>query len=307
MLDRKTLAVLKIRAKLLHAARSWFDQNGYIEVQGPTIIPAVGDWMGYFEVKYFDKKAYLTQGLQPYANVFVSCLGKVYTIAPAFRAEKFASRRHLAEYWRIEVAQTCDLESIIKVQEGFVAHICNSLSKSAKEELTQLKYDVDALANVPKSFPKLTYEKVIQILEEDGFDVHWGQQIDPELENHLSQKNNSPFFITKFPTSIQTFFYESPPETPELTLSADLLAPEGYGEIGGGGQIVFDKKVLIQKMTEERIEPNGQEWYLSLIPNNSFPRSGFVIGLDRLVQWICKLGNVKQATAFPRAIDDSYP
>src|SRR3990170_8561446 len=131
MFNEKTLAILKIRAKLLRAVRCWFIENDYVEVHGPTIIPAVGEWPGYFEVKYYDKKAYLTQGLQPYSNAFMANLGKIYTIAPAFRAEKLATKRHLTEYWRIEIAQRCNLRTIIEVQEELVTHVCRSLSKEA--------------------------------------------------------------------------------------------------------------------------------------------------------------------------------
>src|SRR3990170_4545545 len=146
--SEKNTAVMKIRAQVLSAAREWFDQHGYIEVQGPTIIPAVGDWPGSFEVKYFDKKAYLTQGLQPYANAFVASLGKIYTIAPTFRAEKLRTRRHLTEYWRIEVAQQCDLDTIIGIQEELVTHICHSLSKEAVEELKCLNRHVKDIIKV---------------------------------------------------------------------------------------------------------------------------------------------------------------
>jgi len=300
-------AVLKIRAQVLREAREWFDQHGYVEVQGPTIIPAVGDWPGSFEVKYFDKKAYLTQGLQPYANAFVASLGKIYTIAPAFRAEKLTTKRHLTEYWRIEVAQKCDLKTIIEVQEELVTHICHSLSKEATGELRRLKRGVEELAKVQTPFSILTYDETIEILREDGFDIQWGQQIEWDLENHLSHKYNQPFFITEFPIGIQTFFYKSHPKKTELTLSVDLLAPEGYGEIGGGGQMIGEKDVLLQKMAEEKIEPNDQQWFLSLMQDGFFSLSGFVIGLERLIQWTCKLNHIEEAIAFPRVYDNILP
>jgi asparaginyl-tRNA synthetase len=307
MFDAKTIAILKIRAKLLYAARYWLNQNDYVEVHGPTIIPAVGDWPGSFEVKYFDKKAYLTQGLQPYANAFVANLGKIYTIAPAFRAEKLTTKRHLTEYWRIEVAQKCDLKTIIEVQEELVAHICHGLSKEATGELKHLKRSVEDLAKVQTPFPVLTYDKTIEILQEDGFDIQWGQQIEWDLENHLSNKYNQPFFITEFPIGIQTFFYKSHPKRQELTLSVDLLAPEGYGEISGGGQMIDQKEELLKKMAEEKIEPSDQQWYMNLAQYCSVPHSGFMMGLERLIQWICKLEHIKEASAFPRLPDSIYP
>jgi asparaginyl-tRNA synthetase len=305
--NEKIRAILKIRAKVLRAAREWLDQHGYIEVQGPTIIPAVGDWPGYFEVKYFDKKAYLTQGLQPYANVFVASLGKIYTIAPAFRAERLKTRRHLAEYWRIEVAQQCDLDTIIGVQEKLVAYICHSLSKEAIEMLECFNRSANDLAKVQTPFPWLTYDEAIDLLQRNGFNVSWGQKLDWELEEHLSHRFSQPFFIMKFPISIETFFHKSDPEKPELTLSVDLLAPEGYGEIGSGVQRITEKKVMLKKMAEENIDNADQRWYMNFMQRNLASHSGFAMGLERLIQWICKLGQIKDATAFPRLCDSIYP
>jgi asparaginyl-tRNA synthetase len=295
----KTRAVLKIRAKVLSAAREWFDQHGYFEVQGPTLIPAVGDWPGSFEVKYFDKKAYLAQGLQPYANAFVASLGKVYSIAPAFRAEK--------EYWRIEVAQQCEFDTIIGVQEEIIAHICNDLSAEAVDSLRRFNRSVKNFENIKKPFPMITYDEAVDVLQRDGFKIWWGQKLDWEMEKQLSLKFNQPFFITKFPISVETFFHESDPEKPELTLSADLLAPEGYGEISSGLQMITEKVVISKKMIEENIDPADQLWYMSFMQYDSIPCSGFAMGLERLIQWVCKLSHIKEATAFPRLSDSIYP
>ena len=306
--SEKNTAIMKIRAKLLDAARWWLNKHDYIEVHGPTIIPATGDWPGSFEVKYFDKKAYLTQGLQPYANAFVANLGKIYTIAPTFRAEKLKTRRHLTEYWRIEAAvPRCDLDCIIKVQEELVTHICHSLSKEAVEELKCLSRRVKDIAKVQTPFPRLTYDEVIDVLQRDGFNISWGQELDWELENHISLRFNRPFFITEFPIGIQTFFYKSHPQKPGLTLSMDLLTPEGYGEIGSGGQMIHEKEVLLKKMAEEKIEPEGQRWYMDVKQCGSVPHSGFVIGLERLIQWICKIEHIREASTFPRLFDSVYP
>ena len=305
--NEKNIAVLKIRAKILQAARSWLNQNDYIEVHGPTIIPAAGDWPGHFEVKYFDKKAYLAQGLQPYANAFVASLGKVYTIAPTFRAEKVKTRRHLSEYWRIEVAQQCDLDTIIATLEKLVAHICYNLSKEATEELKRLKRRANDLAKVQTPFRRLTYDEVIAMLQRDGFNISWGQKLDWELENYLSRNFNQPFFITEFPTNVETFFYKSHPDRPELTLSVDLIAPEGYGELGSGAQRTTEKKVMSKKMAEENIAAQDQRWFMDFMQRKALPQSGFVIGLERLIQWVCKLAHIKEASAFPRLSNSIYP
>ena len=296
-------AMLKIRAHVLNEARKWFDKHGYIEVQGPSIIPAVGDRPGSFEVKYFDKKAYLAQGLQPYANAFVASLGKVYTIAPAFRAEKVRTPRHLTEYWRIEVAQQCEFNTIIGVQEEIIAHICHNLSAEAADTLKRFNRSVKNLKNIKKPFPRITYDESVDTLQRDGFKIWWGQKLDLEMEKQLSLKFNQPFFITKFPIGVETFFHKSDPKKPELTLSVDLLAPEGYGEISSGLQIITEKELISKKMIEENIDPADQLWYMNLMQCDSVPHSGFAMGLERLIQWICKLAHIKEATAFPRLYD----
>jgi len=307
MLDEKTVNVIKIRAKMLDAARCWFNHNGFVEVHGPTIIPAVGDRPGSFEVKYFDEKAYLSQGLQPYASAFLEKIGKIYTIAPTFRAERSSGQRHLTEYWRIEVAQQCELDTIIRSQEELVVHVCHVLSKELAEMLRSFNRSPKDLAEVQSPFRRLTYDQAIGILQTDGFDVSWGQKIYWELENHLSLKFNQPFFITKFPIDGETYFHESDPKRRELTLSVDLIAPEGYGEIGSGAQIIDEKKVMLRKMEEEKIKSSDQQWYLSLMQYSSGSHSGFAIGVERIIKWICKLQNIKEATAFPRFSESIYP
>jgi asparaginyl-tRNA synthetase len=307
MLDEKMIKVLKIRAKVLDAARCWFNLNDYVEVHGPTIIPAVGDRPDSFEIKYFDKKAYLAQGLQPYAAAFTERLGRIYTIAPTFRAEKTRDRRHLTEYWRIEVAQQCELDTITHFEEELVVHVCHALSNESAEMLRSFNRSPRDLAKVQSPFPRVTYDQAIDMLQKNGVNVSWGQKIYWELENQLSLKFNTPFFITKFPIDIETYFHKSDPKQPELTLSVDLLAPEGYGEIGSGAQTIDKKKVMLKKMAEEKIKPEDQQWYLDLTQYSSGSQSGFVIGLERMIQWICKLQHIKEATAFPRLSQSIYP
>jgi asparaginyl-tRNA synthetase len=305
--SEKNKAVMKIRAKLLEAARWWLNQHDYVEVQGPTLIPAVGDWPGSFEVKYFDKRAYLSQGLQPYANAFVANLGKIYTIAPVFRAEKLRTTRHLTEYWRIEVAQQCDLETIIRIQEELLSHICHQLATQTQDEFEHLNRCVKEISEVQTPFDRLTYDEAIDLLQSDGLKISWGQEIDWELENHLSLRFNHLFFVTEFPIGIQTFFYKPHPRKPGLTLSMDLLAPEGYGEIGGGGQMIDKKEEIFKKMAEEEIELGGQQWYMDIMQYGSVPHSTFAIGVERLIQWLCRLKHIKESSAFPRLFDRIYP
>lgn len=305
--DRKR-AVVKIRAKMLDAARTWFKRHDFIEVQGPTLIPAVGDWPNYFEVKYFDKKAYLTQGLQPYAEVLMANLGKIYTIAPAFRKEKSVTGRHLTEYWQIEVdVPHSNLDNIIKIQEQLVSYILGSVAKEAEEELKSIKRNIIDFQSIQVPFPRLSYDEAIIILQRDGFKVQWGSRLDWEHEEHLSHQFNQLFFITEFPIGIETFFFKTHPEKPELTLLVDLFAPEGYGEISTGGQPIVEKEELLRKIKEERISSDEQKWYMDIIEMGSNPYSGFAMGIERLTQWICKLEHIKEASVFPRLKDNIYP
>jgi asparaginyl-tRNA synthetase len=305
--SKRKQAIMKVRAKVLKATRTWFDQQDYTEVQGPTIIPAVGEWLSYFKVKYFDKKAYLTQGLHPYADAFVASLEKVYTIAPAFRAEKIRTQRHLAEYWRIEAAAKCNFNDIIRVQEELVSHICQSLIEEAREELRSLHRNPKDIVKVKTPFPRLTYDDAIEMLQADGINIFWGEELSWELEKKISLRFDQPFFIMDFPVSNQTFFYKSNPQLPELTLSVDLLAPGGYGEISGGGQMIDEKEVLLKRMAEEKIESEDQQWFMDLRRYGSTPHAGFILGLERLIQWICHLEHISEAIVFPRLFDNMYP
>ena len=298
---------MKIRAKVLDAARRWLNHHDYLEVHGPTIVRAAGAARSCFEVKYFDKKAYLTQGLQPHASVFVANLGRIYTIAPAFRAEKVRTRRHLTEYWRIETAQPSDLDTTIGMHEALVAHICQCLAKEAVEELQCLQRNVKTIMKLPIPFPRLTYDAAIERLQGDGYAIQWGQELNGELAHHISQQFKQPFFITDFPISIERFFYKSHPERPELTLSAELCAPEGYGEIAGGAQMIDRTEILRKKMRDEEIAAEDQRWYLGLTQHHRVPHSGFMIGLERLIQWICNLEHISETSAFPRLPDTLYP
>ncbi len=305
--SERNRAIIGVRAKVLDAARSWFSQHDFVEVHGPVLVPATGDRPGSFLVNYFDKKAYLSQGLQPYSEAFVEMFGKIYTIAPAFRAEKLKTARHLTEFWRIETTASCDLNEIMAVQEKLVTNICHRVAKDAVEELKLLGRPVADLARVRSPFARITYEEAVELLQDEGNSIHWGEELDWEMENKLSQRFNQPFFITEFPIGAQTFFRKSHPQKSELTLSADLLAPEGYGELGSGGQMIDKKKVLLEKMKDEKVEPADQQWYMSFIHCDPLSRSGFAMGLERMLQWICRLEHIKEATAFPRLYDNIYP
>ncbi len=307
--NRRMQATLRVRATVLDAAREWFKLNGYTETQMPTIITAACEGGStLFEVKYFDTKAYLTQSWQLYAEAMIASLGKIYTIAPSFRAERSRTRRHLTEYWHLEAeAPWYDLHMLMKDEEELLTHICHSIAKSRPNELRLNKREPNDFSKVGPPFPRITYNEAVRILEKCGVQVKWGDDLGWEQEKVLTQQFSSPFFVTHFSKTAKAFYHKVDPSNPEVTLSADLLAPEGYGEITGGGQRIDDIEELMRRIREENLDPESYRWYVDLRRFGSVPHSGFGLGLERTVAWICKLKHIRDATAFPRLINRVYP
>ena len=307
--NEKMQAIMQVKAKLLDAARAWLKQHDYTEVQMPTLITAACEGGAtLFEVKYFDTKAYLTQSWQLYAEAVIASLGKIYTVAPSFRAEKSRTRRHLTEYWHLEAeAPWCDLEGIMKVQEELLTHICQRLSQEAAEELTSLERDLKDLSRVQAPFPRITYDEAVETIQKDGVEICWGEDLGWKQEKQLALKFDRPFFVTHYPKGAKAFYHKPDPDRPEVTLSADMLAPEGYGEITGGGQRIDDLGELLRRMEEENLDPKEYQWYIDLRKYGSVPHSGFGLGVERTVAWICKLKHIRDAIAFPRLINRVYP
>ena len=307
--NEKMQTIMRIRAKLLEAAREWFEENGYTEVQMPTLITAACEGGStLFEVKYFDMKAYLTQSWQLYAEAVIASLGKIYTIAPSFRAEKSRTRRHLTEYWHLEAeAPWCDLDCTMKVQEGLVSHICRKIALELPEELESLGRDPKTLLRVEPPFEKITYDSAVDILKKDKVEIKWGEDLGWEQERHLALKFEKPFFVTRYPKGAKAFYHKPDPKNPEVTLSADLLAPEGYGEIIGGGQRIHDLQELLERIKEEKLDTKDYQWYVDLRKYGSVPHAGFGLGIERTLAWICKLKHIRDAIPFPRLINRVYP
>ncbi len=263
-------AVLRIRAVILSAARSWFDSHGFLEVQVPILTSAaVEGGATLFEVKYFDEKAFLTQSWQLYAEALIASVGRIYTVAPSFRAEKSRTRRHLTEYWHVEAeAPWCDMEGIIRVEEQMLSYILDQLIVRCADELGQFERKLEDLRRVMPPFPRITYDEAFRMMGGENSGIKWGD---------------------------------------EVTMSVDMLAPEGYGEITGGGQRIEEYDALVGRMKEEGLDPKSYGWYLDLRKYGSVPHSGFGMGLERLVSWVCKLDHIRDAIAFPRLINRVYP
>jgi asparaginyl-tRNA synthetase len=298
--SEKMQTILRVRAKILQAVRNWFERHGFIHVQTPILVPVSQELeSSSLRVRYFDKEAHLAQGACPYLEALMARLGKVYTITPAFRAERSSTMRHLTEFWRVEcLAPTVNLADIMKVMERLIMSICRYLSKEAAEELHILKKDLSSI-NAP--FPRISYSKAIEVLQEDGISIFWGRDLEADREEHLSQKFHKPFFVSHFPLGAETFFFKSCPQETELALVADLLAPEGYGEIATCGEMIDDYEGLLKKLKTEKIDEKTNQWRLELKRSVPHPHSGFAIGIERLLMWICGLKHIEETTMFPRA------
>jgi asparaginyl-tRNA synthetase len=297
--------VLTVRSKILEYARDWLNKDGFVEVQGPVLFPAYGERPNHFSVKYFDKAAYLSGGLAPYSDAFLSMFNRIYTVAPTFRAEQIKSKRHLAEYWRIEVCGLCGFEEILSVQEKLLAHILRTLTSTCQKELTELKSPIN-LTKLEEPFPRLTYDEAIEQLQKNSAKIKWGEPISKDNEVALTKRYEQPFFVTHFPLNPETILYRTLPNESLLTLSADLLAPQGYGEIGACNELITKKALIQQRLTEAGIASEDKKWYLQTRKSTITPQSMAVIGLERMLQWVCNLDNIKKTITIPRQFGEEW-
>jgi asparaginyl-tRNA synthetase len=301
--------VMRVRACLVQAARQWLIDHGYLEVQMPTLVnAAVEGGSTLFEVKYFDQKAYLTQSWQLYAEAMLPSVGKIFTLAPSFRAEKSRTRRHLTEYWHLEVEEPwLDLTGLIKLEEDLVTHVVRRLREQMPRQLRLLGRAPQELAHVEPPFPRLRYDEAVRIVQSRIGKFQWGADLGYEEEKVLTEKFTTPFFVTHYPKQVKAFYHMPDPTDPKVTLSTDLLAPEGYGEITGGGQRIHDLKQLLTRIYEERLSADDYKWYVDLRRYGTVPHSGFGMGVERILSWICKLEHIRDAIAFPRLLNRVYP
>jgi len=308
--SRKMTNILKVRSKVFELIHEYFRSRGFYEVHCPMFITAaVEGGATLFELEYFDRgKVYLTQSSQFYLEALIYSLEKVYTIAPSFRAEKSRTRRHLTEFWHAEAEVAwAHLEDILKVEEELITHVVKGVLENAREELDTLRRDVKPLERVKPPFPRISYDEAIEILKSKGFRIEWGEDLGADEERALTLEFDKPVFIIGYPETVKAFYHKNDPKRPEVTLSADLLAPEGYGEIIGGGERIENEEELIEKIIRFGLEPKNYEWYIDLRRYGSVPHSGFGLGVDRLVMWICGLDHIVHAIPFPRTIRRVYP
>jgi len=308
--SRKLTAVMKVKHTVLEAAREWLINNGWWEVTPPILTASACEGGAtLFEVKYFEKKAYLSQSAQLYLEALIFPLGKVWSLTPSFRAEKSRTRRHLAEYWHLELeAAWYDMEDMMKVAEELISYIIARVLEDRLKELEFLKRDISKLKTALHTpYPRITYTEAIERLKKKGFNIEWGEDLGADEERALTEDFDKPFFITHFPKKIKAFYMKLDPTNPNVVLGFDLLAPEGYGEIIGGSQREDNYDKLMKRIEEENMNPDDYKWYLDLRRYGSVPHSGFGLGIERMVMWICGLEHIRDAIPFPRFRGRIYP
>lgn len=303
----KANAILRIRSEVCKAARNWLEGHGFIEVHAPILITAACEGGAtLFPAEYFGSKVYLTQSAQLYEEAGITTLDKVYCIGPSFRAEKSRTRRHLTEFWQIE----CEVsfathEDIMEIEEELVSHICRWIVDRCGKELKLLGRSGFKPPTPP--FDRITYDEALESLRKIGVEVPWGQDLTTEAERTLSTRREKPFFITCYPLSTRSFYHMPNPENPSLSLSSDLMAPEGFGELATGGQRIHDYNLLLERIKEHQLPIESYAWYLDLRKYGTVPHAGFGIGIERLVRWICGLPHIREASMFPRTLTRVYP
>jgi len=302
--------VLKIRDEVVKAIRDYFYDREFVLIDTPILTGAIGETAStLFETDYFKKgKAYLAQTGQLYAEAATAAFGKVYCFGPTFRAEKSKTRRHLTEFWMVEAEVAfLDNEGNMDLQEDFISAILERVLDKRRAELEELKRDITSLEKVKPPFPRISYDEAVKILADKGYNVDWGKDFGGDEETILRKHYDKPLFVYNYPRKIKAFYMPPDPDRPEVVLCNDLLAPEGYGEIIGGSQRTDDLETLKERIREMNLPEESYGWYLDLRKYGTFPHSGFGLGVERLVTWICGLSHLREAIPFPRTITRLTP
>jgi asparaginyl-tRNA synthetase len=306
----KQVAILRVRHRIVKAIRDFFDGNGFTLMDPPILTPSSCEGTStLFETEYFDLgKAYLTQSGQLYAEAGAMALGKVYTFGPTFRAEKSKTKRHLTEFWMCEPEVAfADLNDDMDLAEEFLEYIVQTVIKDREEELKVLERDIKFLMNVKKPLPRISYDEAVEILKKNGSEFEYGNDFGAPDETIISNQFDKPVMVHRYPSAVKAFYMKRDPENPNLALAVDVLAPEGYGEIIGGSQREDNIDLLIERIKEHDLPMKDFEWYLDLRRFGSVPHSGFGLGLERTVSWICGLDHIRETIPFPRMIYRNTP
>jgi len=318
LLDRRHLwirserqqAILRIRHEIINAVRDFFNGRGFILADTPIFTPAACEGTTtLFPAQYFEEQtAYLTQSGQLYNEANAMALGKVYCFGPTFRAEKSKTRRHLTEFWMVEPEMAyADLNDVMALAEDLIVSVVDRVLERRGRELKVIERDVSKLEAVQKPFPRITYDEAVKKLQARGLPIQWGGDFGGPDETTLSEEYDRPVMVHRYPAAVKAFYMRPDPERPELALGVDVLAPEGYGEIIGGGERLADLDLLLQRIKEHQLPQEAFEWYLDLRRYGTVPHGGFGMGIERVVSWICKLEHVRETIPYPRMLYRLYP
>jgi asparaginyl-tRNA synthetase len=318
LLDRRHLwirserqqSILRIRHEIIDAVRTFLNERGFILADTPIFTPAACEGTTtLFPAQYFEEQtAYLTQSGQLYNEANAMALGRVYCFGPTFRAEKSKTRRHLTEFWMVEPEMAyADLNDVMDLAEALVVSVVGRVLEKRRRELAVLERDVSRLEAVRRPFPRISYDEAVAILKEKGLPFEWGGDFGGPDETALSQHFDRPVLVHRYPSAVKAFYMKPDPERPELALCVDMLAPEGYGEIVGGGQRLDDLDLLLTRIEEHGLPKDAFEWYLDLRRYGTVPHGGFGMGIERVVAWICGLEHVRETIPYPRMLYRLYP
>ncbi|MFW5942703.1 MAG: asparagine--tRNA ligase [Chloroflexota bacterium] len=313
-------AIMRVRATIKRAIIDWLDDNGFINIDTPIITPSAAEGTStLFPVDFFEDRAYLAQTGQLYNEANIMAFGKVYCFGPTFRAEKSKTRRHLAEFWMVEPEIAfCDLDCLMEIEEQFVSYIVRETLEKRGHELELLERDTAALQKVASPFPRISYDEALERLAEireqtddpelkELLKIEWGEDFGAPHETELANQFEKPVFVYGYPTQVKAFYMEPWPGRPEVCKSVDLLAPEGYGEIIGGSERMSDPQVLVEAIERHELPMEHYHWYVDLRRYGSVPHSGFGLGLERTVAWLCGIHHIRETSPYPRTLRYMYP
>jgi len=307
--SREQTAVSRIKASLLRGAREWYHENDYVEVTPPIITGVAPEGSTtLFQVKYYDRIAYLSQSAQFYLESLIYSLERVWALTPSFRAEKSRTPRHLSEYWHMEMeAAWVDNEGNMKVQEELVAAMVKNALKECPDEFKLLKRNINPLKKIEPPFERMKYDEAMDYLQKKGHEVSWGSDLGAVEERTLTIDREIPLFVVNYPKELKPFYMKENPDDPRTYKNSDLLAPEGFGEIIGGSERETDNALIMERLREKGEDTKSYEWYFDLRKYGSVPHSGFGLGMERIVTWVCKLDHIRDATPYPRTVARVYP
>ncbi len=302
-------AVLRIRSEIIRAARDYLDDNGFTLVDTPILTPAACEGTTtLFEIDYFGEMAYLAQSGQLYNEAACASVGRTYCFGPTFRAEKSKTRRHLMEFWMVEPELAfADLEDLMQLTEDYVSYIVQQVLEKRAPELATLERDTGGLSGVHPPFPRITYAEAFDVLEREGTETSRGSDLGGGDETVLSEQFEKPVIVHRYPATVKAFYMQPDPDDRNLALCMDMIAPEGYGEIIGGSQRIHDLDLLEERIREHQLPADAFRWYVDLRRYGSVPHSGFGMGIERLVAWICGLKHIRETIPFPRMLHRIYP